>query len=755
MAVGDIYANTAFSGSITPSVAVVNPVQNNGTADLVNSIDGGLKQANQLFGAAIANKDKAANSQVLVNFQDDVSKITDAMETGMSVQEGRMRLRALNSQYLANYPTLQKDINDLQGKLVSTVGLANVIATGNEQTQGDLKLQQEAITKGWPDITSYKAHLSSVNQLEITKTNLDQQVAEYGIMTQKDTTDGYRALQGVIKTGLKWVNNKIDDYQNLVNSGQMKPEDAIAALNAEVSKETATIGAIEGTAGNANKDADPSFLLKGIQDRLKAFTDYNNGTIAKDTYQNQLATSEAIDQLAIRTKDPVLGRMLTLSKTIPAIAQTGIMSEMNDRVLEYFTNLEQNGAPDPLTGAITSAPAKPQDVITTDKDMGTALDATTAAIKNIGSSPSPEQKAAVTNSITNVLAGVKTFGSTASSPVEFKNVIEMLADPAVGGWMAKNGGVPQKAAQDAAYVVQQQYGEVLLPLVKQRWDEAQAMISSLAPDAKTNPMRSAVQGEDVNAVVMPVWNGGAVEFQPAPGFEKDAKVVSLVKSLNSGPNSIAGPLNTYIRAATHMQGSTNYQSFYTSNIKDRLFYPDKGNDRGTSARSNEPLSDFASDVKPGDTGTGNSIGEQYYKSIRAAESSGNDSAVNPSSGATGRYQFTSGTWNDLARSFPGLGLTRVGGGQDGRTDPAQQEKAIKTFTRLNAASLEDHHIPVNNGTLYASHFLGRQAAPNVLLAPDDDLVANHVPPSYLIQNKFLRGMTIGEFKQWAASHSRG
>lgn len=107
----------------------------------------------------------------------------------------------------------------------------------------------------------------------------------------------------------------------------------------------------------------------------------------------------------------------------------------------------------------------------------------------------------------------------------------------------------------------------------------------------------------------------------------------------------------------------------------------------------------------------------YLSTIRAKESGGNDLAKNPSSTATGRYQFTSGTWAGLMRSHPELGLT-----PNGRTDPAQQEKAIRVFTSENAKALTAAGIPINPQNLYGAHFLGaggaRQFIPGAINNPD-------------------------------------
>ncbi|MGE7367910.1 hypothetical protein ACQKKX_02415 [Neorhizobium sp. NPDC001467] len=143
-------------------------------------------------------------------------------------------------------------------------------------------------------------------------------------------------------------------------------------------------------------------------------------------------------------------------------------------------------------------------------------------------------------------------------------------------------------------------------------------------------------------------------------------------------------------------------------------------------------------------------GGDYFSAIRAAESGGNDSAKNPNSSATGRYQFIDSTWAGLMKSNPELGLTA-----DGRKDPAQQEKAIRAFTAQNAQSLASAGLEATPGNLYAAHFLGAGGARNVLRGNPGSAVSAYVDPGVIRANPFLQGMTVGEFQQWASRKGGG
>lgn len=149
------------------------------------------------------------------------------------------------------------------------------------------------------------------------------------------------------------------------------------------------------------------------------------------------------------------------------------------------------------------------------------------------------------------------------------------------------------------------------------------------------------------------------------------------------------------------------------------------------------------------TGAISPVGD-FASNLRAAESDGDDAARNPNSTATGRYQFIDSTWKGLMERYPQLGLTA-----DGRTDPAQQEKAMAAFTSENTKALTNAGIPATAANLHSAHFLGAGAATKVLSAPDDAQITSYVGQDAIAANPFLNGMTVGDFKQWAAGKQGG
>lgn len=146
-------------------------------------------------------------------------------------------------------------------------------------------------------------------------------------------------------------------------------------------------------------------------------------------------------------------------------------------------------------------------------------------------------------------------------------------------------------------------------------------------------------------------------------------------------------------------------------------------------------------------------GESDYETwVRQRESAGDDTAQATTSSATGRYQFIESTWNDLRRRRPELNLTA-----DGRTDPAQQERAMRALTDENRTALQGAGFEATNGNLYLAHFLGAGGAIATLRAnPDRQFTADLYPEAadaIRANRRVLQGKTVGEVIAWAGRGS--
>lgn len=139
----------------------------------------------------------------------------------------------------------------------------------------------------------------------------------------------------------------------------------------------------------------------------------------------------------------------------------------------------------------------------------------------------------------------------------------------------------------------------------------------------------------------------------------------------------------------------------------------------------------------------------YVQRVAFVESRNNPLARAKSSTATGLFQFTLGTWEWLRTTFPGLKLTR-----EGRTDPAQSERALRQFTALNGQAIQNAiGRQASMSELYLAHFLGNQTAIKILRADPGSPCAPVVGAAVVRANAsiFAANKTCGALRQWARS----
>lgn len=128
----------------------------------------------------------------------------------------------------------------------------------------------------------------------------------------------------------------------------------------------------------------------------------------------------------------------------------------------------------------------------------------------------------------------------------------------------------------------------------------------------------------------------------------------------------------------------------------------------------------------------------YYNRLNMVESGGNPGAVNPRSGATGTYQFTKPTWEDLVKRYPQAGLSI-----EGIKDAKQQETAVNLLTTEHLNRLKQMGQPINDVTLYSMHLLGQSGGEKFLrslyMDPDAPITRYISSQAYAMNKELFQG----------------
>lgn len=139
------------------------------------------------------------------------------------------------------------------------------------------------------------------------------------------------------------------------------------------------------------------------------------------------------------------------------------------------------------------------------------------------------------------------------------------------------------------------------------------------------------------------------------------------------------------------------------------------------------------------------------------ESGGRANAQNPNSSASGLGQFTDGTWLSSIKKYrPDLAAGKTDAQLLGmKNDPTLGRAMTKSLAQDNGQQLQAAGIEATPGNVYAAHFLGIGGAKQLLSHPDDAQLNDILSKPVLSANGFLEGMTVKDFKNWAAGKMGG
>lgn len=137
--------------------------------------------------------------------------------------------------------------------------------------------------------------------------------------------------------------------------------------------------------------------------------------------------------------------------------------------------------------------------------------------------------------------------------------------------------------------------------------------------------------------------------------------------------------------------------------------------------------------------------DDFTNRLMKAESGGDPSATNPASTARGLYQITAPTQAGIARNHPEANIPATG-----TMTPEQQKVAALLLDQDNRSALAAQGVQPTDANAYGAWFLGAPTAAKVLTASDSTPVSALTGAGAVQANPFLKNMTVGDFRNWAA-----
>lgn len=584
----------ASQGGFTPAQPVVDKSALIG----INAIgDIGAKLLS-VGATVIQNKQKieqeTRKNEVVTSFSQKQLSLADAVEQGaMSSQEARMRMRKNYSEEISNNPSLTKLLAQTQADIINTAGLGKIVAEGTEQEKINIALQKEASLAGWikpsasPDeqqagiaaYSQFKRHEADINAqqnaLQLASSQVGFERAKIGLATDKvqQVTAGYaqqsarinlieakqqqqarQAVGGIADSYNFKFNQDLQEIEARKDRGEITPQEAIKLADQQFATISQVVSSVGRNAGGDYVNNITAPMRMRYENSLK----FLNGDIDK-----QILGNENERTLALQTKqllgDPKVAKVVATSRLF-GNANLAIIPGVNEAVMGI---LDKN----------TDISTKPADILPDTKDekadVGNYLGLVKSSISgfNGGDYGVDKNKDATQEqlnaNVTNILKGIDIHSVAVNNPAEYNQVVDFLASPDFGKFTSQGGGIYQDAAQNASTILQTQYVDQVLPLLKTEWE------TTYIPKRSSSTYQAAPAGSAgstqpssataTSAVIKPVFTGGGVVFR-AEGPEANSTITrNKVKDLNTKVGSV---LNKLIRMDAHLSGNTDYKAAY-------------------------------------------------------------------------------------------------------------------------------------------------------------------------------------------------
>lgn len=579
------FGNSIFEGKLNASVPLLNPVDDRSGETFAGALADGIDRFNKsVFNpTAKASQADAAKNGLFSEYIEKVNLIADAKDQGkMGTDEAMRNIRVADNQFLSNHPELTEDFFTLRNKVMTENGFGGSIIKETPAEAGNRKKLEGYAQEGWdinnPEslaaaerFSQDKIYLSQVAN-EISKIEASGQIASANIKAQAIT-----GLHSVVANGIPWVNDQINSaYTQL--QGVTDPAQRQAIIDqtkAKVAQQTAIIQQLRAQTG----DTSSAYLLTGIEGLMASFDEVASGktTLAATENANKMI-AESYKNLML-TSDPELAALMVMDQTSPFKNPEAYM-KLDQLRLDWASGLNSKVTLGE-NGEIVSS-RKPPDLIDKAEKVALVFDNEKQTIANLVKDgySNKEAVAAQANKIVNIMQSAERYGANDSDPRNFTGVVDFLADPTVGKFISDNGSLiyPQVAA-GSKQVIEQQYNEVVVNLINDRWTTATEQVNTAATSGGFAEQLGLVGNQqpgsettvDISKFIEPMWNGVGIEFKVNDAWRNNPQLKQIAKDLNQGPDSVAAPLNKLIRASAHMSGNTDYEKVYNEQYKTRLW----------------------------------------------------------------------------------------------------------------------------------------------------------------------------------------
>ena len=587
--------STPISGPPQGSVTPAQPVTDNSSLIAINSIANiGSKLLSA--GATVIQNKQAVDQQnnlnnVVTSFSQKQLKLADAVEQGaMSSQEARMRMRKNYTDEISNNPSLTKILASTQADIINTAGLGKIVAEGTEQEKINVALQKEASLAGWikpsasqeeqqagiAAYSQFKRHEADINAqsnaLQLANAQVGYQRAKIGLATDRiqQVTAGYsqqtakinlvearqqqqsrQAVGGIADSYNFKFNQDLQQIEDKLSRNEITRQEAIQLADQQYATITQLTSSVGRDAGGDYVNNITAPMRMRYENSIKFF----NGEIDKQILSNENERTVAL-QMKNQLGNPKVAQVVATSRLL-GNANLALIPGVNEAVMSI---LDKNNNVE--TKPADVLPDTPEEKADVGNYLGILKSSMSSYDTGVTQGPKEETQEQLNANITNVLKGIDVHSVAVNNPAEYNQVVDFLASPEFGKFTSKGGGVYQDAAQSASTILQTQYIDQVLPLLKKEYESTYIPSrSSSTYQAATGPVNETQPSSatPTTSQIKPFFSGGGVVFRAEGPDANSPQVRNKVKDLNAKVGSV---MNKLLRMDAHLSGNTNYKASY-------------------------------------------------------------------------------------------------------------------------------------------------------------------------------------------------
>lgn len=575
--------STANSGgpmgsSVTPTGGVTSNSGSTllqGIGTLARSAFSAFEDAKKLEKEKAEKAEELAGAKVLAKFRSEQLALVDAYEQGMPQAQVRTRQRELLNRYQANNPLLGDELMKAHTTIMSTAGLGKVVDEGTAADQEKARVRQAALDAGFlqdaPDedvaVANYLRFKAAGEQLQRSQAELSYENAKLERIGKLTSNESASIALTEKKIQLQQQATVAEMADAFAPSVRDKSQAILQRFeNGEIDSKTATaeINAlrqvINTTITGGGRKAGSEYLTTVVAPMLETLD------IAKAAVSGEAALKDAQNAFEMN-----ILRQKILATSNPENARVVAISEM----FRNIDTLRASAVDDTVTRMMSTVLNNSADNLNVFSKEGRAVDTTLGIVKdNISVSLTGKKNATleaeIGEALTDIMSGVSAYGASVKSPEQLKAIQNFLADPKVGAYINKVGGVPKEVLEPAKETLQQIYEQGVLPAIEKQLKQANVTSGFkstgkgiLGGEVTTTPAEDAVELK---------FAGSDVYFEGKAGAGK-----VKAKELNT---KLAPVMNKTIRIFAHLNGGNDYKGAYEqlfSNAVKEEQVDDKGN----------------------------------------------------------------------------------------------------------------------------------------------------------------------------------